>query len=384
LHELIVSLHRFKGLDKHGLPGAAGAVHHTLHAAPVLRAHGNHEAVVAQRDIVLARLRLPGPENLLQGALDGLSRLHNAGANPPQGGGRVIADFSVRQHASFDRGLQFPKIRQRRATRGQQRVFCSVFAELLPQPCRSFQQRTGVQKFRWLQNHSRRIQLIQPRRRIGQRSESQFAFRAQPLPSFADQCKGTFQRDAISSRLEFTDMTPARRAGRPQPQQFPQLVEFKYGLRRSRHSLYLPRFHSTARYLAASSGVATVCTRFPLASPQTRDALDDRGPCSTSRTRSRIGCQKFPSTAKGFLAITDLFSISQTTASSTSVPVPPLQATNPSASRINSNSRSSQVFFLTSTSTHWFTLRPKNSAVTPYVFPPASFAPRDAASITPP
>ena len=64
LHQLVVRLHRFEGLDKHGLPRAAGAVHHALHAAPVLRAHGNHEAVVAQRDVVFSRLRLPGPQNL--------------------------------------------------------------------------------------------------------------------------------------------------------------------------------------------------------------------------------------------------------------------------------------------------------------------------------
>src|SRR5260370_10287107 len=99
---------------------------------------------------------------------------------------------------------------------------------------------------------------------------------------------------------------------------------------------------------------------------------------------SRIGSQNSPSTANGFSAITDLFSISQTTASSTSVPVPPLQATNPSATRINSNNLSCQVLTRTSTSIHGFNLPLKNSAVIPYVFPPPSFAPRETASIVPP
>src|SRR5262249_41377174 len=91
-----------------------------------------------------------------------------------------------------------------------------------------------------------------------------------------------------------------------------------------------------------------------------------------------------PTTTIGFSAITDLLSISHTTASSTSVPVPPLHTANPSARRINSNSLSSHVFIRTSVSTHWFAGHLKNSAVTPYVFPPVSFAPRDTPSITPP
>src|SRR5208337_594011 len=147
---------------------------------------------------------------------------------------------------------------------------------------------------------------------------------------------------------------------------------------------YFPALSCMARYSAASSAFAVVCTRFPFASPHIRPPAEARGPCSTSRTRSRIGCQKSPTTAIGFPAITDLFSISHTTASSTSVPVPPLHTANPSASRINSNSRSSHVFIRTSVSTHAFALRLKNSAVTPYVFPPASLAPRETLSITPP
>ena len=97
-----------------------------------------------------------------------------------------------------------------------------------------------------------------------------------------------------------------------------------------------------------------------------------------------IGVQKSPSTTNGLPCITPLFSISQTTASSTSVPVPPLHATNPSPTRISSNSRSCQVATVETSSTQPFASRLKNSAVTASVRPPDSFAPREAASITPP
>src|SRR5207302_7228836 len=134
------------------------------------------------------------------------------------------------------------------------------------------------------------------------------------------------------------------------------------------------------RCCAASPGDPATYTRRPFASAQGAGR-----PSSTSLTRSRMGSQKFPSTANGFPGITDLFNISQTTASSTSVPVPPLHATKASAHRMSSKSLSSQVFMRTSRSIQGFSFAfLKKSAVTPYVFPPASFAPRDTASITPP
>src|SRR3990172_10782468 len=97
-----------------------------------------------------------------------------------------------------------------------------------------------------------------------------------------------------------------------------------------------------------------------------------------------IGIQNSPSTTNGLPWITPLFSISHTTASSTSVPVPPLQATNPCPKRISSNKRSSQVATAHTSSTQAFAPVRKNLAVTASVRPPGSLAPREAASLTPP
>src|SRR3984893_19530312 len=52
LHKLIVGLHRFEWLEEYGLTGSACSVHDAGHAAAVLGTHRDHEAVVAQRDIV--------------------------------------------------------------------------------------------------------------------------------------------------------------------------------------------------------------------------------------------------------------------------------------------------------------------------------------------
>ncbi len=56
LHQPVIEIDRFERLDENGLPRGARAVHHAGHRAPVRRAHRNHEAVVAQRDVVLARM----------------------------------------------------------------------------------------------------------------------------------------------------------------------------------------------------------------------------------------------------------------------------------------------------------------------------------------
>ena len=54
LHELVVELNRFERLDENRLAGRARGVHDALHLPPLRRAHGDDEAVVAQRDVVFA------------------------------------------------------------------------------------------------------------------------------------------------------------------------------------------------------------------------------------------------------------------------------------------------------------------------------------------
>ena len=54
LHELVIELDGVEGLDENGLPGGARAVDHAGNGLAVGGAHGNDEAVVAQRDVVVA------------------------------------------------------------------------------------------------------------------------------------------------------------------------------------------------------------------------------------------------------------------------------------------------------------------------------------------
>jgi len=49
-----IQIDRFKRFDKNRLAGGARGVHDSLHLPPLGRAHGDHEAVVAQRDVVFA------------------------------------------------------------------------------------------------------------------------------------------------------------------------------------------------------------------------------------------------------------------------------------------------------------------------------------------
>jgi len=58
-------LHRFEGSTNTVCPVPLAPCT-TPCTLPVLRAHGDHEAVVPQGDVVFSRLRLPGPQNLFQ------------------------------------------------------------------------------------------------------------------------------------------------------------------------------------------------------------------------------------------------------------------------------------------------------------------------------
>src|SRR5262249_36854032 len=205
---------------------------------------------------------------------------------------------------------------------------------------------------------TRPFELFEPTLRVRESAETEVAS-AQPLARFANQRKGRFERRAILREDERFDVATAGRTGSARAEQFGQLVEFEDVLSGAGH--VKPTVYSLDdKNVAAAAGVSATYTRRPLASPQ-----EVAWPSSTSRTRSRMGVQKPPRTAKGFPLITDLFSISQTTASSTRVPVPPLQATKASPRRISSKRRSCQVFIRTSTSIHWFVFAAKKSAVIP-------------------
>src|SRR5262249_45726140 len=87
LNELVVALDGFEGFHEDGLAGAAGAVNDTLNIAAMFGANGDDEAIVAKGDVIFAGFRLTRAEDLLQGSLDGISRLKNSSANAAKSGG---------------------------------------------------------------------------------------------------------------------------------------------------------------------------------------------------------------------------------------------------------------------------------------------------------
>ena len=56
LNEPVVQIDRFERLDVNGLARGARGVHHTWNSAAIGRTHGDDEAFIAQRDVVLAGL----------------------------------------------------------------------------------------------------------------------------------------------------------------------------------------------------------------------------------------------------------------------------------------------------------------------------------------
>src|ERR1700688_1047610 len=84
LHQLVVALDSFQRLEKNGLSRPAGAVHDSRNTATIFRAHWDHEAVVAQGDVVFPGLGIARAENLLERFLDRFASLRDAGANSSQ------------------------------------------------------------------------------------------------------------------------------------------------------------------------------------------------------------------------------------------------------------------------------------------------------------
>ncbi len=238
LDEFVIRLHSLKRLEEHGLPCSARAVHDSRNASPVLRAHGNHKPLIAQRDVIFSGLRIARSQDLLQRFLNRFARLRDARANAPQRLRRIVADLSIWQHASPDRRQHIPKVRQRGDARSQQRKFRRIFPELPAQPRGSLEERRGIQKLLRFENDSRPFDFLEPSLRVGQPAESQLAASAQPFPRLANQRKRRFESSAIRSKLQRIHCPAPWSARRPQPQQLPQLVKFEYVLCGPRHFVF--------------------------------------------------------------------------------------------------------------------------------------------------
>src|SRR5262249_11465083 len=154
---------------ENSLPCGARSVNNALHAATMLGANRNDEAVVAQGDVVFATAGANTlAKNLPQGFLDRIARLHNAGANPAQRGRSVVADFFVGEDAAPNRCQCVAKIREIRCALEEERKPGFVSAKLVAQPASRFQQRRAIEKLGRLEDRAGTLELLEPCLGVGQ------------------------------------------------------------------------------------------------------------------------------------------------------------------------------------------------------------------------
>ena len=121
LHQPIVDLDGFERLDEYRLAGGAGRMHHAVDRAALRRAHRNHVAVVAPRDVVLAAFVSAGAQNALERLVQILAGSRDAFANAAQLRRRIVADFAIGQNGPANRRRQESEIAQRAGAFGEQR-----------------------------------------------------------------------------------------------------------------------------------------------------------------------------------------------------------------------------------------------------------------------
>ena len=119
------------------------------------------------------------------------------------------------------------KIAERCSARCEQRKFCGVFLELRLEPTSGVEQRRGGEKFARLENGADAFDAIEPRVRIGEATEAEFAAAAEPFAGFANQSEMRIERGAIGCGSERVDVAMAGRTGSALAQEFAQLVEFE-------------------------------------------------------------------------------------------------------------------------------------------------------------
>ena len=132
----------------------------------LLGADGDHEAIVAQGDVVFAGFGVTRAQNLLQRFLDCAARVGDAGSNTAQSGRGVVADISVGQDGAANSDEQITKIAQRSGAFGEQRKFQGLFAELRLEPAGDFKQRCRFEKLFRFEHGTRARDAIEPPLRV--------------------------------------------------------------------------------------------------------------------------------------------------------------------------------------------------------------------------
>ena len=131
LDQPIVQIDGFKWLDKNGLTGGARAVDHAGYAAPFGCAHGDHEAVVAQRDIIFAGGFAASAQNAFERAANFIAAVRDAGTDAAELRRSVVADFAVGKNRAADGRREVAKIGQSGGVRRKLRMFGGVFFKSL-------------------------------------------------------------------------------------------------------------------------------------------------------------------------------------------------------------------------------------------------------------
>src|SRR5579864_7245083 len=110
LNQAIIEIDGFERLDEHRLPRSAGSMNHARNGAAIAGANRNDEAIIAERDVVLAGRLTTCSKNTFERLLDFVARLPDAGANAAQLRGGVIADFTIGKNRAADGGEEVTKI----------------------------------------------------------------------------------------------------------------------------------------------------------------------------------------------------------------------------------------------------------------------------------
>ena len=129
LHQVIVAVQGFQRLNEHRLTRRACAVNDARHVAALRRTHRYHKPVVAQRDVVLARLFAARANDTLQIVQQFFAGLADRAADALQLRRCVVADLSIRQNCPANRFGQAGEVRQRAGAFREARVFCGFMAK---------------------------------------------------------------------------------------------------------------------------------------------------------------------------------------------------------------------------------------------------------------
>ena len=234
-HQAIIQINRFKRLHKYRLPRGAGCVHHSRDAAAIPGAHRNHEAIVPERDVILAGRFPARAHDLFERMLNRGARLDLARTDAFQLRRSVIADFSVGHHRATNRDQERTEVGKGGGAFRQARILRGLAFECLPHRIRVFRERRNIEKFRGHEHRSGHNHAQKPRIRIGERAESKLRTRAQVGVSLAYQFEFGFERRHILPWRKRLNSAPAGHARRRAADDFLQLVEFEKLFRGARH-----------------------------------------------------------------------------------------------------------------------------------------------------